>query len=354
MKIGLRMLGGLGASALMLMAAPAMAACTWNGSDWTPKQLTLNGGAVFAPRDIPVGSTLNTTGAIRDLPFGDRLVCGLTASYSTALVGPVVNNIPVDNIVVPANSLLQTNVPGIGLAMYMTGFAGQWQMPAGNPARFIPFTLNLNISYALSGMPSAMVRYALIKTGDIPPGSHSINQLVATGTSDRGHIFDLNFTATVTVAGCSMPAAPGNQINVPMGTWEKRVFNGKNSTTQAQPFAITLNACIAGNNYPSNTNGYFNGNFANIQIDADKTSTILDAANGVLSLSSDSTAQGVAIQVLQDNGTPMNLGQPVRLNRIVNGVTSVPLRARYIQTGDGPTPQPGTANGHASFTVTYR
>lgn len=29
MKIGLGMLGGLGAAALMLMAAPAMAACTW-------------------------------------------------------------------------------------------------------------------------------------------------------------------------------------------------------------------------------------------------------------------------------------------------------------------------------------
>jgi type 1 fimbria pilin len=354
MNIGSRLLGWLGASLLVTAAAPAMAACTWNSSDWTPKQLTLNAGTVFAPRDVPVGTTLNTTGGIRDLPFGDRLVCGLRATYSTALVGPVVTNIPVDTINVPAGSILQTNVPGVGLAMYMTGFASQWQMPVGNPARFVPFTLTLNIPTAVSGMASVMVRYALIKTGDIPPGTHTINQLAATGTTDRGHIFDLNFTATVTVAGCSMPAAPGNQIDVPMGIWEKRVFNGKNSTTQAQPFAITLNSCIAGSNYPSNTNGYFNGNYANIQIDGNKTSTIIDAANGVLSLSSDSTARGVAIQILRDNGTPMNLGLPVRLTRVVNGVTSVPLKARYIQTGDGPTPQPGTANGYASFTVTYR
>jgi type 1 fimbria pilin len=354
MKTLSRLLGCLGAFLLVFVAEPAIAACTWESSDWTPKQLTLNGGTVFAPRDIPVGSTLNTTGGIRELPFGDRLVCGLQATYSTTLIGPVVNNIPVDTINVAANSLLQTNVPGIGLAMYMTGFAAPWQIPAGNSARFIPFTLNLNISYALSGMPSAMVRYALIKTGDIPPGTHSINQLVATGTSDRGHIFDITFIATVTVAGCSMPAAPGNQIDVPMGTWEKREFNGKNSTTPAQPFAITLNSCIAGNNYPSNTNGYFNNNYANIQVDGNKTSTIIDAANGVLSLSSDSTAQGVAIQVLRADGTPMNLGLPVRLTRVVNGTTSVPLQARYIQTGDGPTPQPGSANGYASFTVTYR
>ncbi|MGG7671804.1 fimbrial protein [Pseudomonas sp. WC2] len=353
MKIRLRTLGGLGATALMLMAAPAMAACTWATGNNTVKQLTLTGGAVFAPRDVPIGTTLNTNGTMRQLNFGDTLLCYGTATYNTTLIGPVAVNIPVDVLDVPANALLQTNVPGIGLAIYMTGFAAAWVAPPGNPNRFIPFNMNRTAA-SQANMNQAMMRYALIKTGDIAPGTHTINQLVATGTSDMGPMFDLTFTATVTLAGCSLPAAPGNQINVPMGTWEKRVFNGKNSTTQAQPFAITLNACIAGNNYPSNTNGYFNGNFANIQIDADKTSTILDAANGVLSLSSDSTAQGVAIQVLQDNGTPMNLGQPVRLNRIVNGVTSVPLKARYIQTGDGPTPQPGTANGHASFTVTYR
>ena len=120
----------------------------------------------------------------------------------------------------------------------------------GNPERFIPFSMNYNGSFAV-GMPSAMMRYLLVKTGDIPAGTHSINQLVARASTDRGAIFDLNFTATVTVAGCSMPAAPGNQINVPMGTWEKRVFNGKGSTSPAQSFAITLNACIAGNKLSS-------------------------------------------------------------------------------------------------------
>ncbi|WP_332763320.1 fimbrial protein [Pseudomonas koreensis] len=353
MKIGLQMLGGVGAAALMLVAAPAMAECAWASGNNSVKQLTLAGGTVFAPRDVPIGTTLNTNGTMRQLNFGDSLECYGTSFYNTTLIGPVAANIPVDVLRVPANALLQTNVPGIGLAIYMTGFSAAWNPPPGNPSRFIPFNMNRsNASTAV--MNQAMMRYALIKTGDIAPGTHTINQLVATGTSDMGPMFDLTFTATVTLAGCSMPASPGNQINVPMGNWEKRVFNGKNSTTQAQSFAITLNSCIAGSNYPGNTNGYFSGNYANIQIDGNKTSTIIDAANGVLSLSSDSTAQGVAIQVLQDNGTPMNLGQPVRLTRIVNGVTSVPLKARYIQTGEGPTPQPGTANGYASFTVTYR
>ena len=354
MNIRLSLMNGAGLIALMLAAFPAMAVCIWESGNNTPKQIMLTGGTVFAPRDIPVGTTLNTTSTMRQLNFNDTLICSGVASYNTTLVGPIVTNVRPDVINPPSNALLQTSVPGIGLAIYMTGFALAWQPPADNPNRFIPFNMS-RTAPSIATMNQAMMRYALIKTGEIAPGTHTINQLVATGTSDMGHMFDLTFTATVTLAGCSLPPAPGNQINVPLGSWEKRVFNGKNSTTEAKPFAITLNSCIAGSNYPKNgTNAFFTGNFANIQIDGNKTSTILDATNGVLSLATDATAQGVAIQVLQNNGTPMNLGQPVQLNQVVNGTTTVQLQARYIQTGDGPTPQPGTANGYASFSVTYR
>ncbi|OPA93046.1 pilus assembly protein FimA [Pseudomonas fluorescens] len=354
MTIRFPLMGTAGLITLMLAASPAMAECTWNSGNNTPKQIRLAAGTLYAPRDVPIGTTLNQTSTMYQLNFNDTLSCYGSASYNTQLVGPVVANVRPDVVNPPPNSLLQTNVPGIGLAIYMTGFATAWQAPAGNPSRFIPFNMS-RTNASTATMNQAMMRYALVKTGDIAPGTHTINQLVATGSSDMGHMFDLTFTATVTLAGCTLPPAPGNQINVSMGNWQKREFNGKNSTTQAQPFAITLNSCIAGSNYPNNgTNAFFTGNFANIQIDGNKTSTILDAANGILSLATDSTARGVAIQVLQDNGTPMNLGQPVRLNRVVNGTTTVPLKARYIQTGDGPTPQPGTANGYASFSVTYR
>ena len=98
-------------SALALAAAPAMAACTWESNNGTPKQLTLAAGTVFAPRDVPIGTTLNNNAPIRTVPFNDRLVCGLVARYSTTLIGPLATNIPVDVVRVPASSLLQTNVP---------------------------------------------------------------------------------------------------------------------------------------------------------------------------------------------------------------------------------------------------
>ncbi|NVZ52571.1 type 1 fimbrial protein [Pseudomonas sp. B6002] len=349
-----RLLSCLGASSLSLAAVPALADCSWTSGGTTAKPLMFNAGTYFAPRDIPIGSSLNSRPtAIQTVNFGDTLRCTASAFYTTTLIGPLAMGVPVDYAIVPANALLQTNVPGIGLAIYMTGFTPEWRLPPDNPNRFIPFTLTYDAPAPVT-MPSMRFRFALFKTGDIAAGTHSVNQVVASGTSNMGPIFDLTFAASITVAGCSLPAAPGNQIDVPMGTWEKRVFSGKHSTTPAQPFAITLTACIAGTNYPNNAGGYFNGNYANIQIDGNNTSTILDAANGILSLSSDSTAQGLAIQVLRADDTPMNLGQPVRLNRIADGTTTVPLKARYIQTGDGPTPMPGSANGYASFSVTYR
>ena len=342
------------ACALLLAAAPAMADCTWASGNNAIKPLMFNAGTFFAPRDIPAGSTLNNHPVpAQVISFGDTLRCSAPSFYTATLIGPLAVSTPVDYMTIPGNALLQTNVPGVGLAIYMTGFSPQWNAPADNPNRFIPVTLTYDNPTPVT-MASLQFRYALVKTGEIAPGSHSINQVVASGTSDMGPMFDLTFAATITVAGCSMPAAPGNQIDVPMGTWEKRVFNGKHSTTPAQSFAITLDACIAGSNYPNNPGGAFTGNYANIQIDGNKTSTILDAANGILSLSSDSTAQGLAIQVLNADDSPMNLGQPVRLSRIVNGTTTLPLKARYIQTADGATPMPGSANGYASFSVTYR
>jgi len=82
----------------------------------------------------------------------------------------------------------------------------------------------------------------------------------------------------------------------------------------------------------------------------------------VLSLTSDSTAQGVGIQVLK-NGTVLGYGPdastPGNTNQWEAGVVNVgtnnfriPLQARYVQTG--PNVTPGIANGRATFTMSYQ
>ncbi len=82
----------------------------------------------------------------------------------------------------------------------------------------------------------------------------------------------------------------------------------------------------------------------------------------VLSLSSGSTASGIGIQIFHgddllkfgpDSSAPDNVNQ-WKAGEIKRGeaLFQIPLRARYVRTGKSM--QPGTANGQASFTFSWR
>ncbi|WP_175886184.1 fimbrial protein [Burkholderia sp. BCC0044] len=83
----------------------------------------------------------------------------------------------------------------------------------------------------------------------------------------------------------------------------------------------------------------------------------LDAANGVVALSSGSNASGVGIQLLKSDGQPVQLGTPWKIadspsSQVRSSNFSVPLSVRYYQANA--TAKPGTANGTATFTIIYR
>lgn len=76
-----------------------------------------------------------------------------------------------------------------------------------------------------------------------------------------------------------------------------------------------------------------------------------------LSLKSGSTASGVGVQVLYQDGTliPFNTASDITLSSGYNATTggsfTVPMKARYIQTAS--TVAGGTANSAVEFTMTY-
>lgn len=77
--------------------------------------------------------------------------------------------------------------------------------------------------------------------------------------------------------------------------------------------------------------------------------------NGIVGLTSDSDATGVAVQILDKTGaTPVVLGIKNRLEKLQDGDMSLKMHARYIQTSDDPNgPGPGKANASLNFTLTY-
>lgn len=121
------------------------------------------------------------------------------------------------------------------------------------------------------------------------------------------------------------------------------IGSGIGSTSPAKDFSIEIQ-CDSGVAGDFVVNMMFEGN-------------ALDAGSGVLALSSESNASGVGIQLLRNDGQPVQLGTPWQIAdspslqpRLSN--FSVPLSARYYQTDAAA--KPGTANGTATFTIIYR
>ncbi|WP_395602518.1 fimbrial protein [Pseudomonas sp. A1230] len=311
-------------------------------------------GDVYIPQDAPIGSTI---GAAKYARF-PNLTCttgtaftvqgfmmGTKSKTITAAVGGIVGA-----------SLFETNVPGIGVAVvnevrqnFICRVSSSWAFP-------ILFKSCGTGGYT-QGMTNSLY---LVKTGPIAAGRHNFNGYQAyridVNNSDSTFTFVTGMVSgSVTVAGCSLPESVGKVLQVPLRSWERRVFKGPGSFTETVPFKIPLDNCVAGNYATNPSWNYFKGNSANIRLEGAKGSAIVNAAQGILGLNSEGTAKNVAVQILKQDGTTMPLGIEVPVMPVRNGITTLTFGARYIQTAGSTTgPEPGAANATANFTLTYK
>lgn len=139
----------------------------------------------------------------------------------------------------------------------------------------------------------------------------------------------------ITTLGCTVDKTI---ISVPMGDVPSNAFQGQGTSpgdSYTQNFELPL-TCYAGTSVA-------------MQIDGN----VKDATRGVLNLSStgEGSAKGVGIQVLYNNA-PLQLAAPIATGTAsATGSYTIPLKARYYQTEN--TLTGGTANGTATFTLTY-
>ncbi|WP_165392255.1 fimbrial protein [Pseudomonas tructae] len=256
--------------------------------------------------------------------------------------------------------VLHTDIPGVAVVVDTRLSPASWESPHWN---YVPGTgLNRSgvpyVAHNLGVVDGGYARvfdvtlgYRIIKTGPIDPGNgpHSLSgvTLARFSSSRIGPMIDIKINSgTLTVAQCSLPSAPGNQIKVPLGSWNQSAFNGQGSSTDASAFYIPLSGC-------SNGSGAANNHFAHIRLDPRNGSTVVDGPRGIVGLTADSTATGVAVQVLKEDLSPLALNEDVPIRRLQNGSITLPMAARYIQVGDaGPTG--GIANAAVNFTITYR
>lgn len=340
-----------------------------NGDNSSVLTFDLPVGDHYVGRDVPIGAPVsepwqafyaksNENWSARcnrtapDLPqpvFWSRLVA--VAPIYPGVVPPLVGRDLTGKI-------FQTNVPGVGIAVelvspYNGGFENQFTPTT--PGTLPPFEAYNDWTRFVSAIDFDTVglRGSLIKIGPISPGVHTITGILYKGsfTPDLPNAYTVAFHGTVRQAQCSLdPTNPVSDSPVKLGSWITDDFSEPVSTTAAVPFHINLLNCE--DNPGQDRYGY---STAHIQLEGSGGSTIIDADLGLFSLTTDSTAAGVGIQMLAADGlTPVKLGTPVPIARIApSGATQLNLAARYRRLPSGAIVRPGNARGALNFTITY-
>lgn len=233
-----------------------------------------------------------------------------------------------------------TGIPGIGIRFKFHGAHKDDYWPQQDL-----FTVTTT---ALAQQVNIVVE--LVKTGPIKTGGMIQGEVAEWFVPAHGFQFgSLRFEQAVIIdptrPTCTV-ATP--DVDVPMGTVSINEFNGINSFSAAQPFELGLDC--AGGEAGITTSVY--------TVLTDKH----NAANRTnrLTLSPESTAKGVGIQVL-NKAQPVSYGPASSTigtaNQWLAGTTgngrfTIPLAARYIQTEAQITG--GSANGAAIFTMGYK
>ncbi|WP_336222348.1 fimbrial protein [Citrobacter amalonaticus] len=279
---------------------------------------TVNFGNVLVQRDAPVGSVLATqttpasgTGFV-NCPAGSGGYVKYSMDYSTTTLG---------------NHIYATNIPGVGITAQ-----GGNGMYMDYPATYSGY--NTGPIVLTDTSPKV---FTLIKTSPlIQSGVLDSKRLMSEGFGYSGVYSDALVIsmgdASITVLACSINTPV---VNVVMGDYLTSEFSGIGHTTAPHEVPIMLD-CDAG----ARIN-------AVVVAEADTSTT----QAGAIKVSSGG-ATGVAVQLLDKNGTAVKLNQKFLVDTTTaSGQYNFNWTARYLQTQS--TVTTGKADAVATIQLTY-
>ncbi|SDX27955.1 Pilin (type 1 fimbria component protein) [Collimonas sp. OK242] len=325
----------LGMAGLFLICGQAQAACRLLGNPYgaTKVQFNINIGTVFGATTATVGSVLAsytlTAPSLSLQNANNYLACQLgdLETFKPSMnSGAAVSGFP---------NVYRTNLAGIGYRLtYSDGvtFApAQWTNPYGQSGS----TTSGGIIY----FPPGQFKFELIKTattvgyGPLSTGEYGSDNVPG---YQAMQIYVTN-GGNIQSGGCTVDADSVNKV-VTLSSVAINKFAGVGSVQGNKAFNLNLSCTTA----PPKLLIQFNGI-------ADSS-----AYPGTLALASGSTAAGIGIQMLHQNGTPVNLGQfELPVVTVVSPGTrfSMGFSGQYIQTQ--PSLKPGSANATATFTLQF-
>lgn len=187
----------------------------------------------------------------------------------------------------------------------------------------------------------------LIKTGNIQSGASipvgELGSIQVPGLKNSTIMLSNN--STIIAASCETP-----DVKVSMGEYDAGEFRETGSSSKPVPFNIKLLNCPTGISK------------VNYTLEPTSTSQAWNLNLGIINLSQDSTAKGLALQIMDKNGNPIPLSKIQTFNEYSNagGNFAIPLSARYYRTipsNNGKPDRPGigagTAGAEISFIMSY-
>ncbi|WP_369990429.1 fimbrial protein [Pseudomonas xanthosomatis] len=314
-------------------------------------------GTLYVARDAGAGSVIGPTDALENTPdqnglsldceaYGERINFDFRASNGVSPPIPPVNGRDMNGF------MIRTNVPGISalvqLAAPFTGSSTGW-IPIGNNPPFVPFTAyHEQVQLAGPQLLGLRNRVTLVKTGNLTPGQHQVDGTLFTGHLDwggMGQVVDFTLRATVIQSQCSLVGDPVSANPVQLGEWNVEDFTHAGFTTPAVPFHIRLSNCQVDPN---------NLSHATLELEGIDGSTPIGPPGAhVFSLSHDSEARGVGIQMLY-NGNPIPMHHELPLQPLQDGDMTLNFQARFYQVEPSTAVRAGSAKGALNFTLRYR
>lgn len=261
----------------------------------------------------------------------------------------------------------QTGVAGIGVALWV-GNTGGGALPDSVSIGSCPST-GCSPVLDSSGAITNGVFLSLIKIGPVSAGVINAANLPSAAldlvTDNALALMRLSFSGSINIVSqtCSTP-----NVNVDLGKHKTSVFTGRGSATPWKDFNIVLNNCPAfyGRRasvaFDDSSTGWAETNhvvFGNLIGFTITPTTATDRLfSGTVQLNATSTATGVGVQIAEPvNNFPLpfnlRISSDLALTTVSGASYSIPLRARYIQTGAA-APTPGTANTSMMFTMDYQ
>lgn len=301
----------------------SFADCEFNdgANPLTPSEVTLPGpGVIVMPADLENDRTVyETTYLARS---NNNITC-----TGTTRIGMIANSAlgpaPVSGHTFPIKN------SGLALQVFSSGSDLRNAIPV--------FGEDTKGSGNVWGSYGPQLTFRFIKVGKVKHGT--VVGPFKIGTLNYGTLITHNLTLTSSLI-ISAASCKTSDVSVNMGTYVASEVQNSRGQTNPVKFGIALNDCPEG--------------ISRVTYTLQANTPVIDRDKGLVSLDGASSAKGVGLRIMDDNGVPLALDKAHAFNAYDThgGNFKIPLSAAYVDLNHKELSF-GTANTALTFTISY-